>query len=135
MHFKFGAYGFERSDFENVCGPVLNGPTTFRGMKIRDNFVEFSTEKFWGGLAVVNAIAYALSIMYPEKFDPHKTKIWVDGDTLEIFLVDKVRVAEEAMIQASQLLRQGRSKKKDANDLARQARLKLERTLKTLRLQ
>lgn len=135
MHFKFGVYGFEQSELANACRSVLNGPTTFREMKFRNNFVEFSTEKFWKGLGVVNEIALSLDIMHPEKFDSSKTRIWVDGDILEIFLVDKVRIAESAMRQASRLLRQGRSKKKElSNDLARQARLTLDQTLKALQL-
>lgn len=135
MLFKFGVYGFEQSELENACGPVLNGPTTFREMKFRNNFVEFSTEKFWKGLDVVNRVAGNLAMVYPEKFDSAKTKIWVDGDILEIFLADEIRVAENAIKKAIQLLRQGRSKKKEqSNDLTRQARLLLEGTLKVLQL-
>lgn len=136
MDFKFGVYGFDQFTLMNVSGPVLNGPIPFREMKFRSNFVEFSTEGLWEGLDVVNRVAESLIAMYPEKFDPAKTKIWVDGETLDICLLNKVRLAEKAMREAGQLLRQGRSKKPEkSNETARKARLKLERTLKTLQLQ
>lgn len=135
MEFKFGVYGFKQSELENTCGPFLNGFNTFRAMKFRDNFIEFSTSNFWQGLEVVNGIVGSLALTYPEKLDPNRTKIWVNGDTLEIFLLDKIRTTTNAMREAILILRKGRAKNKiQVDGSAKQARLTLERTLKMLKM-
>lgn len=135
MVFKFGVYGFERSALENISGPVLNEPTSFSGMRFRNNFVEFDAEGLLNGLDVINKLAGALKRMYPREFDSSKTKIWVDGHVLDVCLLSKLTLAEAGMKEAIQLLRQGRAKEPMvSNKKAQGARLKLQQTLKALKL-
>ncbi len=131
MDFKFGVHGFTQSELTSVSGVVLNGLIVFNEMKFRDNFVEFSAQGFWDGLTVVNGVAENLIAVYPDRFDPNKTKICVNGEPLDLFLLSKVYAAEQVMRSASLLLRQGRGKKPiRSNEKARKARLLLENTLK-----
>ncbi len=132
MNFKFGVYGFEKSELENAYRPFL-----IEVVKFSDNFVEFSTKKFWNGLSVVNGIANNLGVMYPQKFRPGITKIWVEGEPFEVFLLDKLRIAEEGITEATRLLRNGKNKSRgvDRDRSAQQARLKLMGTSKALGLQ
>lgn len=131
MDFKFGVHGFAGSELTNASGVVLDGLIALNKMKFQDNFVEFSAEGFWDGLTVVNRVAENLIAIYPDRFDPNKTKIWVNGEPLDLFLLGKVYAAEQAMRSASLLLRQGRSKEpKKSNEKSRRARLLLEKTLK-----
>lgn len=94
--------------------------------------LEFDAGSFWEGMDITADIGAYLRGTFD--IESWQTGIWVNGQTLQVFLAKQLQKADAGMEEAIRLLKQGRTKKSQKNnEKSEAARIKLEATLKYLR--